>query len=85
MEDEEIKKLLKKNLEISEESFKILKKMRRSQAIGRAFQVFKWLLIIAFATGFYYFAQPYIINFWDTYREITESLSGMKDLPFLSR
>ena len=60
--DEELKELLEKNLEISEETLRILKKMRRGRMIGGILVFFKWVIIIGLSAGAYYYAEPYIKN-----------------------
>ena len=53
--EEEIKKILNKNLAVSEETLKIIKKIHRVQSVGRFLKVFKWLMIAALSFGFYYY------------------------------
>lgn len=60
MPEEDLKNLLKKNLEVSEESLKILKKINRARVIGSIFTFFKWMIIIGASIGIYYYIQPYI-------------------------
>jgi len=57
---EELEKLLKENIEISRESLKILKGIRRANRLASAFKIFYWLVIIGSAIGAYYFLEPYI-------------------------
>ena len=58
--EEDLKKILEENLEISRQSLKILKGIRRSNRISAVFKVFYWLVIIASVVGAYYYLQPYI-------------------------
>lgn len=60
MPDEELKQLLKKNIEVSEESLGILKKMRRAALMGRFFSFLKWVIIIGISVGAYYYIEPYL-------------------------
>jgi len=60
MPNEELKSLLEKNLETSQESLKILKKINRARIVGNLFSFLKWLIIIGVAFGVYYYLQPYI-------------------------
>jgi len=78
-EVEQIKKLLKRNLEVSEESFKILKKMHKAQVWGRIMRISKWVLILSLAFGTYYYIQPYMENFWGTVNEIVHSISSLRE------
>ncbi|PIS13383.1 MAG: hypothetical protein COT67_02100 [Candidatus Tagabacteria bacterium CG09_land_8_20_14_0_10_41_14] len=68
--EEEIKKILNKNLAVSEETLKIIKKIHRVQSVGRFLKVFKWLMIAALSFGFYYYVQPYFETLWGTLRDI---------------
>jgi len=54
------KELLEKNLELTRENNKLLKKMHRSIQWGRFFRIIYWVVIIAAGFGAYYFVQPYI-------------------------
>jgi len=80
MEDNnEIKKLLKRNLEISEESSKIIKKIHGVQKTGRILKISKWVLVIALALGAYYYIQPFMETFWETVGQIKEDFSSLKE------
>ncbi len=78
MPEEYVKDLLKKNLEISEESLKILKKMHRAQMIGRTFKMLKWLVIIAIALGVYYYIEPYLKVMINNFNQIISMLGDIK-------
>jgi len=58
--DEEIKKLLREDVEVSKESLKILKGIRRNHRIAATFRVLYWFVILGIAFGAYYYLQPYI-------------------------
>ncbi|KKS16121.1 MAG: hypothetical protein UU71_C0007G0001 [Parcubacteria group bacterium GW2011_GWB1_41_6] len=58
--DEEIKKILLRNLEVSEQSLKILKKMRGAQVAARVFKVIYWLMILGIIVGGYIYLKPYL-------------------------
>lgn len=60
MADEELKQLLQKNLETSQESLDILKKMNRARMLGNAFVFLKWVIILGLSYGAYYFIEPYL-------------------------
>lgn len=60
MADEELKQLLQKNLEASQESLDILKKMNRARMLGNALVFLKWAIIIGLSYGAYYFIEPYL-------------------------
>lgn len=60
MVDEGIKQLLRENLEVSQESLKILKKINRDRILGNIFNIVKWTIIIGVSIGAYYYFQPYL-------------------------
>lgn len=60
--DEELNKLLRENLEISRESLKILKGIRRANRLNVAFKILYWLVILGIVAGVYYFVEPYVKN-----------------------
>lgn len=70
MPNEELKNLLQKNLETSQESLKILKKINRGRIIGNLFSFLKWLIIIGTALGAYYYLQPYINQLLDLVKQV---------------
>jgi len=79
MDDEQIKKLLKQNLAISKESLKILKKMHRTQVLGRLFKIIYWAIIIGGIFGAYYYLQPFVSNFIETWQSVGEISSDLPD------
>lgn len=58
--DEELKALMRRDVEISEESLKILRSMRRAQRMAAIFTAVKWVFIIAVTFGTYYLIQPFL-------------------------
>jgi len=72
--DQEIRDLLKKNLELSEDNKVTLDRILRFQRIGQTFSILKWAVIILSAVGAFYYLQPMIDNLWGTYNEMIESL-----------
>jgi hypothetical protein len=72
--DEEIKNLLKENLEVSKKSLEILKKINRARQIALFFKLLYWILIILAIYYGYQFIQAYIDS-------IRQSLEILKNLP----
>jgi hypothetical protein len=72
MIEEYVKDLLKKNLETSEESLKILKKINRARIVGNVFSFLKWLIIIGVSIGIYYYIQPYLGKLTDLLKQLQE-------------
>jgi hypothetical protein len=61
LDNEELRELVKKNLELTQETNRIVRGMRRSARWGRFFSFVWWLLIIAVsAASYYYYVQPYV-------------------------
>jgi len=57
----ELKELVEKNIEVTEETNRVVHKMRRSAMWGMVMQIV-WWVAIAGATGaaYYYYVQPYV-------------------------
>jgi len=72
--EEEAKKLLEQNIEISRESLKILKGIRRSGRISAAFKILYWLVVLGVLAGTYYFIEPYIKSAISVFQGIQQTL-----------
>ncbi len=81
MADEDLKELLKRNLEVSEKSLVILKKMRRAQQIGRALKIAYWLVIIAGVLGAYYYLKPVVGSYIDTFNQMKSDFFSITNKP----
>ena len=68
--DLEIQKLLKQNLELSEENNKMLKRLQSNMRWGRFFHALYWIIILGSAFGAYYFVQPYIDQIMNIYGNV---------------
>lgn len=75
--DEEIKNLLKENLEISKESLKILKEFKREKQIAFIFKVIYWMIILILLVNLYNFLKPYIDKFQNLWQVIEKIQTGM--------
>ncbi len=75
--DEEIKRLLEENLEISKESLKILKEFKREKQIAFIFRIIYWLIILILLVNIYNFLKPYIDKFQNLWQIIEKIQSGM--------
>ena len=78
--DEEFKQLLQKNLETSQESLDILKKMNRARMIGSALVFLKWAVIIGLSYGAYYFIEPYLRTIMGGLDSVNSGMNQVKDL-----
>ena len=80
MADEELKQLLQKNLETSQESLEILKKMNRARMIGNTLVFLKWVVIIGLSYGAYFFIEPYLRVITGGLDTINSGMDQVKDL-----
>lgn len=80
MADEELKQLLQKNLETSQESLDILKKMNRARMVGNALVFLKWVIIIGLSYGAYFFIEPYLKAVTGGLDTINSGVEQVKDL-----
>jgi len=80
MTDEELKQLLKRNVEISEESLRILKKINRARIIGNVYSFLKWVIIIGVSAGAYYYLQPYLQKLMDTFNAVNSQANQIKNI-----
>jgi hypothetical protein len=76
--EEEAKKILEENLEISRQSLKILKGIRRGNRIAMVFKVLYWLVILGAVAGAFYFLEPYIKNAGSFFQEFKQIQNILK-------
>jgi len=68
MVDEEVKQLLRQNLELTQENNKLLKKARRARTWGVIFRVLWWAIILGLPFILYfYFLESYVGDIVETY------------------
>jgi hypothetical protein len=72
-EIEELKKLVQKDIEIGDETRKMVASMRRSARWGIVFQVMYWLLILGVLGAAYYYVSPYVSEVFGFYKEVQQS------------
>ena len=66
MPEEEIRKLLKENLEVSRDNNRLLRKINRSRIIDSVLYGLKWFFIITVSVGGYVYLQPFLKKYNDT-------------------
>jgi hypothetical protein len=59
MDDEE-RKMLEKVLQISEQTNRVVRRMRREVIFGRIFHLLYWVIILGVAYAGYYYIKPYL-------------------------
>lgn len=80
-EDEDVKELLEKNLEINEDNNKMLRAIERREKWNRILYIGYWLIIIGSALGVYYFIQPYVDNIKKLFQALPGIETMLKSLP----
>lgn len=80
MIDPELKTLLEKNIEKSEETLSVVKGLRSMQRWGSFFTILKWVLIIGVSLGAYYYIEPYLAKLLDAYTQFNDTISGVQKI-----
>ena len=73
MNDEiaELRNLVKKNLALTEETNRMVHKMRRAAMWGRLFQIIWWVVVVAVSgAAYYYYLQPYVTEITHFYNQL---------------
>ena len=78
--DEELKILLKENLELSKENNKLLKKQWRVVKWSRFVKLTYWVVILALTFGAYYYIQPYMDALKGSYSGLDAGLENIQKL-----
>ncbi len=78
--DQSLEKLLKENLELSQENNKILRKMQRAARWGRFFKLLFWLAIIGTTAGTYYYLQPFLGGMIKTYQNVVSGVGKIENI-----
>ena len=86
--DEEFKVLLRKNIELSKENNRLLRKMRRNAIIGNILRIIWWAVIIGLPIYLYFTVfQPYLQELATVYKniqtEVGEVGSIFNRIPFI--
>jgi len=75
--DEDLKKLLEKNLEATEHSIKLLKKIHRAMLFQRIYVAIKWSIFIALLVVSYIQLQPYFSTLAASYGNVFKTLEQL--------
>ena len=78
--NEEFKKLMEENLELSKDSNKMLHKLRGAQKKEQLFRGIYWLIIIAIAVGGFVYIKPWLAKIETMYSEFGKSFSDIKNI-----
>ena len=65
-------------LKLERENNRILHKMRRSMVWSSIFTFLYWLVILGGIGASYYYLQPYVIKYWNTYQSAVKTLDNVQ-------
>jgi len=80
MLDEELKKLLKENVELSHESLKILRRMNRARIMGGVFRFLKWGLIVGVSVWSYLQLQPFVAKYLGLMQQLSSGAESVSKI-----
>ena len=88
MSDNEVKALLRRNLELTRENNKLLKKIRRNAVVANIMRLVWWAVIIGVPVVLYYYVfEPYLVEMSTALQGVQNSVSGAQnmflDMPFV--
>ena len=89
MPEDEIRSLLRRNLELTRENNKLLKKIRRNGLIANIMRLVWWAVIIGVPVFLYYTVfQPYLTELSTAYQGVQDGVTGAQsiffDIPIIS-
>ncbi len=80
--DDELKRLVLQNIELTRENNRLLRKLRRAEITRTIFSVFYWLAIILIPLYIYYaYLGPYLADLRASYEEIKGQAEKMQNVP----
>ena len=72
-EIDELKELARRNMAVTEDTNRMVHKMRRSQWWGRVFQFLWWAgIIVISGAAYYYYLQPYMAQLLTLYQKMQQ-------------
>lgn len=77
--DSEIKNLIEKNLALTEENNKLLRKMQRRARWGTITHIIYWIIILGITFGSYYYIQPYLNQALSAYSSLQKNVNGLNN------
>ena len=78
--DDEIKELLAKNLEATEQTLKLVKKIHRAHLWVQFFSLIKWGIIIAVSVFGFIQLQPYLNMILQTYGTVFDTVQKIQNV-----
>ena len=82
MQDDDVRRLLRQNLKLSEENNRMLRKLRRDAVIGSILRIFWFAAIIGVPVYLYFaFLQPYLATLTEAYEGFRAEVQGLEEIP----
>lgn len=78
MHDDELDQKLENIEKLVEENHKMVRSLYVRARINSGLRIFYWLIIIGFAISSYYYVQPYLEQFRESYRVVTEAADRLR-------
>ncbi len=75
--DQDLKKLLEDNLALNKENNFILNKLYGAYKLNRVINVVKWIFVIGFALGVFYFIEPLFNQMFSIYGLDSSEIKNM--------
>ncbi len=73
---EELKQLVRRNIEVSTETSKLVHSMQRQARWSSIFRIIRIVVLIALAGGVYLYLQPYVEQIRDAYDQVRGFIPG---------
>lgn len=79
--DDEIKKLLKQNIENTQEILHTVKKLNRHILWQRIFRIIKWTVVIGLIIFGFFQIQPYLDLIYSSFQKLGEMSDQLQSIP----
>ena len=76
---EELKQLVRRNIELSQETHKVVESMHRHNRWATIFHVLRIVVLVVIAGGIYYFLQPYVDQVRNAYEQVRGYFPGAQE------
>lgn len=80
--DDDLKRLVLQNIELTRENNRLLKKLRRAEIVRTIIHLVYWVIIVIVPLYLYYaYVAPYVADMRASYEEIRSQAETMQNLP----
>ncbi len=76
------KETLARILELTEDTNKMTRKMRRAQKLANFWSIIYWIIIVSLSIGAFYYIQPFIDGFIHAYQSVVGTDSNSTSTAF---